>query len=84
MSEIAIFAFGGVIFIVTTWATVAFGLRRIHELQREDLEDSPRIEEVVEDSNFTEIYVTRELDGEVTNGSAEANIATPVANTMTA
>ena len=64
MSEIAIFAFGGVIFIVTTWATVAFGLRRIHELQRADLEDSPRIEAVVQETGFTEIYVTRELDEE--------------------
>jgi hypothetical protein len=62
MTEIAIFAFGGVIFIVTTWATVAFGLRRIHELHREDLEDSPRIDEIVKETNFTEIYVTREVD----------------------
>ena len=69
MSEIAIFAFGGVIFIVTTWATVAFGLRRIHELQRADLEDSPRIEAIVEETGFTEIYVTREFDeGSVEDG----------------
>ena len=80
MSEIAIFAFGGVIFIVTTWATVAFGLRRIHELQREDLEASPRIEEVVEETNFTEIYVTRELENDsidnglpITTSSADSN-----------
>jgi hypothetical protein len=76
MTEIAIFGFGGVIFIITTWATVAFGLRRVHELQREDLEDSPRIEEVVEETNFTEIYVTREVDGETSEETAPSKRTT--------
>lgn len=67
MSDVAIFAFGGVIFIISTWAVVAFGLSRMHELQREDLDESPRITEVREDG-LTEVYMTRALETDGTAG----------------
>lgn len=58
MSEVALFAFGSVVFMITTWATITFGLARIHQLQREDLEDSPGVREIRE-TGLTEVYVTR-------------------------
>jgi hypothetical protein len=58
MSEIAIFSFGAVMFIMTTWATFSFGLRRMHELQLEDLAKSDRVAEAQE-SGFTELHVTK-------------------------
>ena len=61
MSDIAIFAFGSVMFIATTWASIAFGVRRMHDLQDEELERtgrSPRLEE----SGLTEIHA--EVDSE--------------------
>lgn len=57
MSEVAIFSFGSVMFIATAWATIAFGLRRIAELQAADLENSGRVAEV-RDDGLTEIHVT--------------------------
>jgi hypothetical protein len=63
MSEVAIFSFGSVLFVMTTWATFSFGMRRMHELQSEDLANSQRISEVRTDG-LTEIHVTERLTGE--------------------
>lgn len=58
MTEVLIFSIGAIMFIATTWATLAFGLRRIHEIQIEDMAKSARFEGV-KDNGFTETYVTR-------------------------
>lgn len=55
MSEVAIFSFGSVMFIATAWATLAFGLRRISELQAADLRDAGRVPEA-RDDGLTEIH----------------------------
>ena len=57
MSEIAIFSFGSVLFIIVTWATFVFGLRRIHELQLDDMAEVGRYS-VERADGLTEIYVT--------------------------
>lgn len=41
MGEPAIFAVGGVLFIATTWATIAFGLTRVMRLEDEVAEEEP-------------------------------------------
>ncbi len=56
MSDVAIFAFGSVIFMITTWATFSFGLRRMGELQAQDLEQA-NFTAVSQPSGFTEIHV---------------------------
>ena len=57
MSEVALFGVGSLLFIAITWATVAFGVHRVHELQTEELERSDQT--VIErPSGFTEIHVT--------------------------
>lgn len=35
MSEVVIFSIGGLLFIATTWATIAFGLTRVISVERE-------------------------------------------------
>lgn len=55
MSDIAIFSAGSLLFIATTWATVAFGVRRMHELQDEELERSGRTARAGE-SGLTELH----------------------------
>ena len=60
MSEIAVFLFGSVIFIVTAWATFAFGLSRMQEIRLDDLKgDSSRFEIIVE-QGLTQRYVSDE------------------------
>lgn len=56
MTDVAIFSFGSVLFIATTWATVAFGVRRMHELQDEELERTGRTPQTGE-SGLTELHV---------------------------
>lgn len=63
MSEVAIFSFGSVLFVMTTWATFSFGMRRIHELHRRDLVESDRIAEVRTDG-LTEIHLSGLLEDE--------------------
>lgn len=58
MSEAAIFGIGAVMFVLTTGATVTFGLHRSHELHIKDMEKSKRIAEI-EESQYTEIYRTQ-------------------------
>lgn len=38
MSDAAIFAVGGVLFIITTWATIAFLLSRVMALEEDPVE----------------------------------------------
>lgn len=57
MSDVAIFAVGSVIFVITSWATIAYGLAAAHQLRLRDLEDSPDVTAVKAESQFTEIYV---------------------------
>ena len=57
MSEVAIFSFGSVMFIATAWATIAFGFRRISELQAADLQEAGRVAEV-RDDGLTELHRT--------------------------
>ncbi|CAN5745435.1 hypothetical protein BH23ACT4_BH23ACT4_03340 [soil metagenome] len=40
MSEALIFGIGSVLFIAVTWAAIAFGLQRMHDLEVADLRDS--------------------------------------------
>ncbi len=61
MSEVAIFGFGSVMFIATTWATIAFGVRRMHELQDEELERTGRSARL-EDSGLTELHIDAEAE----------------------
>lgn len=65
MSEAIIFAIGSVLFVLTTGATVTFGLYRSHELQVRDMEESERITEI-EERGLTEIYRTKRLDSDET------------------
>jgi hypothetical protein len=41
MIEGVVFAIGGVVFIATTWATIAFGLTRVMRLEQETAADEP-------------------------------------------
>jgi hypothetical protein len=56
MSEGVIFGIGGVLFIGTTWATIAFFLSRLNELHRREVLESPAVERIESDT-FTEVYV---------------------------
>jgi hypothetical protein len=56
MSEGIIFGIGGVLFIGTTWATIAFFLSRLNELHRREILESPEVERIESDT-FTEVYV---------------------------
>lgn len=59
MSDVAIFAIGSVIFMITTWATFSFGLRRMGELHAQDL-GKANVIAVPQASGFTEIHVDHE------------------------
>jgi hypothetical protein len=61
MSDGIIFAIGGVLFLITTGATIAFLLSRFMELHRRELLKSPAIERI-ESDDFTEIYVAASED----------------------
>ena len=56
MSNTLLFAVGGVLFIITTGATVAFLLSRVMAAHRRQLLDSEAISHI-ESDRFTEIYV---------------------------
>ncbi len=74
MNEAAIFGIGSVVFSLTTWATLAFGMRRAHELQMRDLDASDRIAEV-RSARLTELHMT--TDAKPTDSSASADIPSP-------
>lgn len=57
MTEIALFGVGSLLFIAVTWASIAFGVHRLHELQTEELEKSDQT--VVEQpGGLTEVHAT--------------------------
>ncbi len=56
MSDVAIFAIGGVLFVITTGATIAFLLKQVMAAHRRQLLASEAISHIEED-RFTEIHV---------------------------
>ncbi len=58
MSDLVILGAGSIVFIISTWATIVFGLRRMHDLQHRDLEQSPEFI-AIQDEGLTELYVTQ-------------------------
>jgi hypothetical protein len=62
MSDVALFAVGSVVFVVTAWASIAYGLAYVHQLRMQDLEDSSDVTEIRAESQYTDIYV-RNPDG---------------------
>ena len=58
MSEVTLFGIGSIIFMVTTWATFSFGLRRMGQLQAQELERANRTA-VAQPSGLTEIHVEK-------------------------
>lgn len=57
MSDGVVFGIGGVLFIVTTWATIVFFMSKFIELQREDVLASPEVSGIASDT-FTEMRVS--------------------------
>lgn len=57
MSDGVVFGIGGVLFIVTTWATIVFLMSRFIELQREDVLASPDVSRIVSET-FTDVRVS--------------------------
>lgn len=57
MSDGVVFGVGGVLFIVTTWATIVFFMSRLIDLQREDVLASPEVSGIASDT-FTEVRVS--------------------------
>ena len=56
MSDGVIFGIGGVLFIATTWATIAFFLSKLNELHRREVLASPEVVGIKSDT-FTEVHV---------------------------
>lgn len=56
MSDAAIFAIGSVLFIATTWATIAFLLVQVRSAHRDQVLEDPSMT-VIQESPFTERYV---------------------------
>jgi hypothetical protein len=56
MSEGAIFAVGAVLFIATTWATIAFFLSKLNDVHRREMLASSEISGIESDT-FTEVHV---------------------------
>lgn len=59
MTDVAIFSVGAVMFIMTTWATIAFGLQRVHELKLRDMAQSDLVAQA-RDDGLTNIYVAQQ------------------------
>ena len=57
MSEVLIFAFGSVLFVITSSATFAFALNRFREVQVEDMAQSGRYP-VPREDGLTELHVS--------------------------
>ena len=71
MSDGFLFAIGGVLFIITTGATIAFLLSRVMAAHRRQLLESEAISHI-ESERFTEIYV-RDGDSELTTSAGVDN-----------
>ena len=76
MSDGLLFAVGGVLFIITTGATIAFLLSRVMAAHRRQLLESEAISHI-ESERFTEIYV-RDDDSKPT---APAGVDDPLGGT---
>ena len=74
MSDLVVFGFGSVIFVISTWATLAFGLSKMQELALRDVEASDRIR-AVKQSPYTDIYVTQPLPDEIPESVAADSMA---------
>lgn len=61
MTEAAIFAVGSVMFVITTWATIAYGLTTVHELRLRDIDSSGDVS-VEPAGQYTERYVRTSND----------------------
>ncbi len=61
MSDALIFAFGSVVFIASSWATLSFGLSRMQELALSDVEQSERFSHV-ERGTYADVYVSKPVD----------------------
>lgn len=55
MSDAAIFSVGSLFFIATSWATISFGLSRVHELKVRDVEAAGSAVKTT-GSGLTEVY----------------------------
>ena len=71
MSDGLLFAIGGVLFIITTGATIAFLLSRVMAAHRRQLLESEAISHI-ESERFTEIYV-RDEDSALTTSAGVDN-----------
>ena len=56
MSEAAIFGVGSIMFTMTAWATLVFGMRRIRQVQLRDLASSGRIAQT-QAAGLTELHM---------------------------
>jgi len=63
MSDLWIFGFGSIVFIISTWATLSFGLAKMQELALADAAASPRFTKIVE-GEYTDVYATAPQAGE--------------------
>ncbi|MEX1091702.1 MAG: hypothetical protein WEF28_00965 [Acidimicrobiia bacterium] len=59
MSEALIFGIGSVLFIAVTWAAIAFGVQRMHDLEVADLRDSEQ-RAVSRDDGLTELHTSEQ------------------------
>lgn len=63
MTETLIFGVGSVLFIATTWASVAFGLQRMHELEVAEAELANQTV-VARGDGLTELHISDETGSE--------------------
>ena len=56
MSDGVIFGIGGILFIATTWASIAFFLSKLSDLHRQEVLASPEVVGIESDT-FTEVHV---------------------------
>lgn len=57
MSEALIFGIGSVLSIAVTWAAIAFGVQRMHDIEVADLRDSEQ-RVVSRDDGLTELHAS--------------------------
>lgn len=58
MSDLALFLVGSIVFLITAWASVAFGVQRMHELHLK------RMDRPVREEGLTEIYLDPDQPGD--------------------
>jgi hypothetical protein len=70
MTDGVIFAIGGVLFIGTTWATVAFLLTRFNELHRRDVLSSPVVDRIESDGLVERHVSSSDSDSEIASSES--------------